>query len=531
LRTIAAHDLKPTLTDGEEIAFIDVREQGQYGEGHAFFAVNLPYSGLELDAPALLPRRAVRCVLIDDGDGVAAKAARRLEALGYSQVTVLEGGAPAWKAAGFALFKGVNVPSKAFGELVEHEMGTPSISAEELRSALERDEPLAILDGRSAPEFRKMTIPGARSCPNAELGYRLGRMVPDAHTRIVVNCAGRTRSIIGAQTLRTLGVANEVLALRNGTQGWQLAGLDLVHGAEPGDLPGLSAAERDATRATAERLVAGAQLPTTDEATLAEWRQRDDRTVYLLDVRTGEEYARTHVPGALHAPGGQLVQATDRWIGVRNARIVLSDDTLLRAATTAMWLLGMGHQVWVLRADASAVTPAPAPAPSTSAPAALATIDADAVPARVAAGTVLLDLSPSTAYRAAHIDGARWATRARLDRLGLRGSESVLLAGPADSASLAALDLGELGVRRIEHVAGGPDDWRQAGLDLVSTPAIPGDAECIDYLFFVHDRHDGNLDAARRYLEWEVGLLEQMDAQERSVLEPRLVDRAAAGSQ
>ncbi|WP_459655385.1 rhodanese-like domain-containing protein, partial [Achromobacter xylosoxidans] len=56
-------------------------------------------------------------------------------------------------------------------------------------------------------------------------------LAPDPKTTIVVNCAGRTRSIIGAQTLINLGVPNPVYALENGTQGWYLADFELDHGA------------------------------------------------------------------------------------------------------------------------------------------------------------------------------------------------------------------------------------------------------------------------------------------------------------
>ena len=41
----SAEAVKPLLTDGGEIAFLDVREAGQYGKGHPFFAVNLPIAG------------------------------------------------------------------------------------------------------------------------------------------------------------------------------------------------------------------------------------------------------------------------------------------------------------------------------------------------------------------------------------------------------------------------------------------------------------------------------------------------------
>ena len=102
MRHADAEAVKPLLTDGGEIALIDVREHGQYGEGHPFFSVNLPYSRLETLAPAPLPRRSVRCVLFDDGDGVAEKAARRLAVPGYDDRTVMSGGGPAGAAQGWS---------------------------------------------------------------------------------------------------------------------------------------------------------------------------------------------------------------------------------------------------------------------------------------------------------------------------------------------------------------------------------------------------------------------------------------------
>src|SRR5262245_57428623 len=111
---VDAGTLKAWLSDGGEIALIDVRDLGQYGEGHPFFAVSLPYSRLELGLPALVPNRATRTVLYDGGDGVAERAARRAEALGYSGVGILTGGVEGWRSAGYTLYAGVNVPSKTF---------------------------------------------------------------------------------------------------------------------------------------------------------------------------------------------------------------------------------------------------------------------------------------------------------------------------------------------------------------------------------------------------------------------------------
>ena len=55
VRNVDARTLKAWLSDGSEIALLDVREYGRYGDGHLFFAVSLPYSRFELGLPALVP--------------------------------------------------------------------------------------------------------------------------------------------------------------------------------------------------------------------------------------------------------------------------------------------------------------------------------------------------------------------------------------------------------------------------------------------------------------------------------------------
>ncbi|HKD57680.1 MAG TPA: rhodanese-like domain-containing protein, partial [Hyphomicrobiaceae bacterium] len=191
--TIDASTLKGWLSDGGEIALIDVREAGQFGQGHLFFAVPLPYSRFELGLYALVPNRGVRMVLCDGGEeAVAQRAARRAEALGYHRVHVLRDGTAAWQRAGYTLYEGVNVPSKTFGELVEHERHTPRITALQLDAMRGAGENFVIVDGRPFAEYHKMNIPGGICCPNGELVLRIGDIAPDANTKIVVNCAGRT---------------------------------------------------------------------------------------------------------------------------------------------------------------------------------------------------------------------------------------------------------------------------------------------------------------------------------------------------
>jgi rhodanese-related sulfurtransferase len=510
-RTVDSKTLKTWLHDGAEIAFFDVREHGQYGEGHPFYAVPLPWSRFELDLERLAPRTSVRMVLLDDGDGVAQRAAARAGALGYSNAHVLEGGAPAWKQAGFQLFAGVNVPSKTFGELVEHACDTPRITAEELVAMKQRGDDFVIVDGRPWSEYRKMNIPGGICCPNGELALRIGQLAPDPSTTVVVNCAGRTRSIIGAQTLRHFGIANRVVALKDGTQGWFLSGLELERGADrrypapPADLA--------PQRAQAVKLMQRFGVPVIDAAEADRQLADTARCTFLLDVRTEEEFATGSLPGAVHAPGGQLIQSTDQWVGVKGARVILADGDGVRAPVVAMWLRQLGHDAQVLR-DGVAAKLAARPAGGTRAAASLPALDAIS-PAAV--GTALLvDLRAGMSYRKAHPRGALWAIRPRLDALvkAAAGRPLVLLADEEAVARAAALDLAAAGAGHVALLAGGFAAWQAAGLPVESTPDLPSNADCIDYLFFVHDRHEGNREAAMQYLAWETHLIEQLDPQE-----------------
>lgn len=509
-RFVEAATLKSWLHDGQEIALFDVREHGQYGQSHLFYGITLPYSRLELDVLRLAPRKTVRLVVYDDGQDVAPRAARRLHALGYTQVFVLQGGTAGWQAAGFPLFAGVNVPSKTFGELVEQVYHTPRVSATELAGMLDRREDVVVLDGRPFSEFQKMNIPTATSCPNGELALRVRSLVPSEQTRIVINCAGRTRSILGAQTLINLGLPNPVFALENGTQGWYLADLALEHGGqrrygEPGEPAGM--------RAAAQALAGRFEVQVVDAATVAMWAGDAERTLFLCDVRTPEEYARGSLPGAQHTPGGQLIQANDQYVGVRQARLVLFDSDGIRALTIASWLRQMGHDASVLDRglDSGLALPAPQPVALPALPA----IHAGALASGLAdESLVALDLRASMQFRHDHIAGTRWSIRPRLTGL-LQGERRpvVLIADDPAVAACAAIDLQEMGLS-ARLLEGNTANWRDAGLPMQGPGRLPADADCIDFLFFVHDRHDGNKEAARQYLAWEVNLIDQLDERE-----------------
>jgi rhodanese-related sulfurtransferase len=327
-----------------EIALLDVRHEAAYASGHPLFAANMAADRIELEADIRLPRKDVPIVVYDAGEGLVAQAADRLSALGYTDVRQLGGGLRTWQAAGYELFRDVNSYAKAFGELVESRRHTPSLPAGDVATLIASGANIAILDVRRFDEYATMNIPGSVSVPGAELVLRAGGVAPDPATTIIVNCAGRTRSIIGAQSLINAGVANKVLALRNGTIGWTLAQQQLEHGADRRSGIGLFEGATSNARDVAYR--AGVRHVGVEDVVALQGDTR--RTLYRFDVRSTEDYKAGHIPGFRHYPGGQLVQEIDMAAPVRGARILLTDDRGVRADMTASWLAQMGWETYVL---------------------------------------------------------------------------------------------------------------------------------------------------------------------------------------
>ncbi len=502
-------ELRNRLSGSDEIALLDVREEGQYGQGHPLLAVNVPYSRLELQITAVVPRRATPVVLIDASDGVAERAVKRLQLLGYTDIQILNGGAAGWQRAGYHLFEGQNVPSKALSEVVEHAFHTPCVTPGELNGLLTAQADLVLLDCRTEEEFDRFHVPSAISCPGAELVWRFKDLVPSPDSLVVISCAGRTRGILGAQSLINAGVPNRVVHLKGGTQGWVLASLPLASGgAAFGVTVSTDAAEAAQERARSVATRFGVQM--IDHATLTAWHQDPSRTTYLFDVRGPDEYAAGHLPGAISAPGVQLVQRLDRWVGTRNARLVVVDHGLVRAIMTAHWLKQMGWQVSVMDSPVGPGLPTIGAPPLPNA----REIDAREAVAWLAQSAKAISVDLSADYRRSHAEGAIWVNRARLDRLRsevLNASRIVVFSEDGQLARLAAQDLAEISKAEVAVVRGGLSAWRDLGLPLASSPEEPPDSERIDTLFWNQDRTNGNLAHSRAYLAWEEDLPRQID--------------------
>ena len=515
-RGIDAGTLKAYLHDGEEIALLDAREEVPFDARHLLMAACLPLSRLEMLLAGAVPRNSVRTVWCDDGEGLAATAADRTRALGYTNVSILQGGIAAWEAAGYRIYSGVHVPSKAFAEVVEHAADTPWITAEELKALIDSRADIAIFDSRSFDEFHGNSIPGAVSVPGAELVYRFADMVRSPDTMVVVNCGGRTRSIIGAQALINAGVPNKVVSLKNGTQAWHLAGYDVISGATARH-PAVSAAGHAAGRERAARVAARFGIQAIDRQTLDRWRSESgSRSLYVFDVRDPTEYAAGHIPGMKNVPGGQLVQETDRHVATWGARVVLVDDDGVRAVMTAHWMRQMGWDVAVMTVDMAAQGSETGPYRSKTlgldglAPPGIAV---DVLKARLDAGAVVVvDLDWSRDYRAGHVPGAWYAIRSRLAEVwrSLPSAAAIVFtSGDGTLARLAAAEWDGRAPAPVFFLTGGTAAWAAAGLPLekgASRMACPPD----DIRLRAREQAGSVEDAMRAYLAWEIDLVNQM---------------------
>ncbi len=524
--TIQPDALREMMAGDQPHAVLDVREPMEFHGEQIYATTSLPRGWLEFRIRTFVPVKGTPIVLVGDGDARAERAAETLERHGYADVRLLSGGLSAWRAAGMPTVSGTNVPSKEFGERVLHEDHLPEIEAEELHGLIEGREALRIFDSRTEVEYERFSIPTGRSLPGGELILHAWDLDQDKESHLIVNCAGRTRSIIGASTLHKLGVTH-ARALRNGGMGFMLADLPLDHG-KPSEIPQPTERSRRHGEESAARLAEEEGLSSVSVDELRALQGKSDReTLYLLDVRLSPEYKMGHIPGAISIPGGQAVQRTDEVAAVRAGTIVTYCDASARATMTAYWLRRMGlPKVFFLRggtsaweaadlrldtsdvaADGQSPVAAGEPIGLTDAREVATALSPVEALARVGEGALVLDVDLSPAYREGHLQGARWVSRAFLeDRVeGLCPSRSqpvLVTCGDGARSALSAGTLSGMGYADVSFIDGGKQAWGKAGLSLEE-----GDqgfeGPVIDVALKPYDIGRG---AMEDYLTWEENL-------------------------
>ena len=513
---ITPETVRSWISDKEEVAFIDVREIGQHTNGHPFFSISIPYSLFEFNIKILVPNKQTRVILIDNNNGISDLVYNIAHQMGYSNISIIEGGVEEWVSAGYKLFDGINVPSKSFGELIEKYFHTPSITAKELAQKQKNNENYIVIDGRPFLEYNKMSIPKSICCPNAELFYRVSSHIKDMNTEIIINCAGRTRSSIGAQTLINFGIKNKVKALENGTQGWFLSELSLEHNKKkylevlPNDI------ETQQLQNKVLKLTNDLNIDLIDLKKAQELIIDKKKSTFIFDVTTSKTISNK--PGTImNVPGGQLIQATDKYIGVWKATVILVDDgDLIRAGTTSFWLKKMSYEVYILK---EGLLKAQTLKFTKEIDHKLIDLDfinlEDLVKIKK---QILYDIRSSKDFCKMRIKNSIWLNRAHLYREKTKTDDPIIIiTDNLEKASLIVKDLKQKDKGAIIKVY----KWNQN--EITSYPSVIdvtietlSEQNNIDFNFHTHMRHDGNKEHAKQYLKWEINLVNKMDKQELS---------------
>ena len=514
---IAPEALKSLLDGSTPFALIDVREAGEYNSSHIPGASLIPRRQLEFLVSHAVPYKGTHVVVCDDDGRRAGLAAATVERMGYREVSVLDGGINRWVTDGFSTEWGMNVPSKDFGEKVEVVHHVPEIEATELAARIQKGEKLVILDTRTPEEFRRFCIPGGRSVPGGELALRITDIARnlDKDTTIIVNCAGRTRSIIGTRVLQRMGIP-KVYGLKNGTSGWVLAGQQLETGADRVQLPvpsaeAVAAAEAYAAKLAAEDGVRYLDIPGLKSA----MDRRNQESIYLIDVRTVEEYAAGHIPDFRWFPGGQAVQRSDDVAVVKNGRIVFTCDRKARATLIASWYRQMGFRevfavdggttAWVASGGSlEKGVPEELPAGYQEARGKVKSISPQELQA---SPPTVIFVDTSQDFARGHVPGARWVPRGWLelwisDVVPSKSTSVAVTCLDGRGAALAGVTLKELGYQNVSVLDGGMSAWQKAGLPvekgLAGVMAPPTDV--------VLAGPDRNFADMQNYLRWEEAL-------------------------
>lgn len=516
--TIAPEALKALLASDASFALIDVREAGEYNSSHIAGASLIVRRQLESVLPHAVPFKGAHVIVCDDDGRRAQLAAATAERLGYRQVSVLDGGINRWVTEGFSTEWGSNVPSKDFGEKVEVVAHVPEVEAKDLAARMRNGEKFLILDSRTPEEFRRFCIPGGRSVPGGELALRITDLAKhlDRDTTIIVNCAGRTRSIIGARVLQRMGLAN-VYGLKNGTAGWMLAGERLESGSDRVDLPEPSPEAVAAAEAYAAKLAAEDGVRFLDVPGLAAMMARaQTETVYLVDVRTREEYTAGHMSGFRWFPGGQAVQRSDDVAVVKHPTIVFACDGKARATVIASWYRQMGfREVYAVDGGTSAWTaggrsleqgaPDERPVGYEQALSKAKRVAPAALNASPTPSVIFVDTSQD--FARGHVPGARWVPRGWLefwihDIVPSKSTPLTVTCNDGLGSALAAATLKEMGYQDVSMLDGGMAAWQKAGLPLEK--GLSGVmAPPTDVVLAGPDRNFADM---QNYLRWEEAL-------------------------
>ena len=509
---VEAKTVKNWISDDQELAFIDVRETAQHTAGHPLFSISIPFSEFEINVEKLVPNKKVRMVLFDNNNGVSEIIYKQAKNLRYINIFILKEGVEGWIKSKFRLFDGINVPSKSFGELIEEKFSTPYITASQLSKKQKEKKDIVILDGRPFDEYNKMSIPGSICCPNAEIPYRISELIKSSDTEIIINCAGRTRSIIGTQTLIDFGIKNKVYALENGTQGWFLNNFKLDHGKTKFFDKTPRSEKINVLKEKMINLLEN-KVEIIDFNQAQKLINDKNITTYVFDVRTNSNQ-KNKLSKLRNVPGGQLVQATDKYIGVLKSHVIVFDDgDLVRAGMTALWLKKMSYHCYVVNESPKKIKNLNLKLEVNFKIIPLNLINLENF--KNLKDTHIFDIRNSFDYCKKRIKKSVWTNRFIIKKMPHYIKSMILVTNDLPKASLIVSDLQDKDPECVVQVYNWNDKDVEHYLDYIDSTKVELDQTFIDFNFHTHLRHQGNKEHARNYLKWETDLIKNMDEEER----------------
>jgi len=471
-------------------ALIDSREWRDYVNGHWFGSTNMPLSRLTATITRLIPDRSFPIHFLDWQNKASAVAIERLNSLGYHNMTIHPTAAPVRFGAGFV--KGEYVWSKAFGEVVAHTADLPEVTPAEY---IESWQDALLFDVRPTAEYQLFTLPNSQSLPNSLLLANADAL-RNSGKMALLHCAGRTRSIIGACTLKAAGYDGPYAVFRGGTQAWQLDGHTREHNAAR-----LFASDHEDS-ATAERFmqrwhISFSRLTPAHLADFVAANSTALRFDVSDDAATGQEMEQ----GIIKISGTNLIQQTDRSIARYHVPVILFDHgSGSRAAFAAYWLGAMGFDVSVVYLDAPlAVAPAK-PRAALSSPA-----QRQAIELKADQHLLLYDFRPSAAFRGGHIAGSHWKNISKM--ADMAPDRSAILVICSDLAT--GIEIADLLTRQGWQIDGFYV-WQDSDFDPAMLETGGPDNPCDESSLFA-GRHHGVLQDARDYLAWEEELPAEID--------------------
>ena len=372
---------------------IDCRERRDYVDGHWFGSTNIPLSILPTRLPFLCPYKDFPIHFLHWGDAASSVALRYLEKLEYQNITPHSVTQPIGPVVGYV--QGEYAWSKAFGEVVARQSDILEVTPQEYVTDYQHAQ---LVDVRPTGEYNRFTLPNSINLPNSLLLANMERLGNHADL-VLLHCAGRTRSIIGAHTIKAAGYSGDFGIFRGGTQAWELDGFAREHGANR-----TMAENIESTEFVANFLnrchIPSAHIQPTGIAAFVE--TNSDHLIF--DVSDDAANGILVAANIIKISGTNLVQQTDRSIARYHLPILLFDcRSGSRAAFAAYWLSRMGFCVKIAIVDADHVQFSLEKNNDVQEKS-----DQQLIEKWVSDGTQIYDFRLSSEFATGHIESSRW---------------------------------------------------------------------------------------------------------------------------